>query len=416
MIEKLSPRNLRVIVAVFEEGSIARAAQRLLRAPSAIARSVHEVESVLCARLFGRVATGMMPTPAGDAAYQRGKHIEAEFGAAQRMLLDHGVPKSASLFSILISGRQMATLIKLRELGHMPSVAQALGVSQPAISIALRQVERSLDLQLFKRTPRGMHVTEVGEQLIFRLRRVMSEVHRLQADVSQLEGAATGRVTISVLPLSKTWLIPKAVAHLVSHHPKVQVSVVDAPFEALFAGLQAGEIDFLYTSIGPEFRHRDLHVQPASRERVVVVARKGHPLARKKRLDARDLARFPWVLRDPSAPSRQLLNEVFRQLGLVSPHIAVQAGDVGLLRGLLLQSDMLTAVSPRHLHHELHSGDLTILDINLPNSEREVGFVLRKDIRPSALCLLLMQEIRTALASGLPQQAPVAASAAASST
>ena len=135
---------------------------------------------------------------------------------------------------------------------------------------------------------------------------------------------------------------------------------------------------------------------PVSRH--CTMARAGHPLARKAKLQPRDLARFPWVLRDPSAPSRKLLDQVFRRLGLESAHVAVQAGDLGLLRGLLMQSDMLTAVSPQHLLHELQAGTLAALRIALPGSMREVGFVLRKDAQPSAPCVLLMDEIRLAAA------------------
>ena len=70
-----------------------------------------------------------------------------------------------------------------------------------------------------------------------------------------------------------------------------------------------------------------------------------------------------------------------------------------MLRGLLLQSDMLTAVSPQHLLHELQAGTLAALPIALPGSVREVGFVLRQDAQPSAPCALLMDEIRAAAAA-----------------
>lgn len=78
------------------------------------------------------------------------------------------------------------------------------------------------------------------------------------------------------------------------------------------------------------------------------------------------------------------------------PHVAVQAGDLGVLRGLLLGADFVSAVSPQHLHYELLSGELVALPMTLPWSQREIGFVLRHDAQPSALCHLLMEEIRAA--------------------
>ena len=60
-----------------------------------------------------------------------------------------------------------------------------------------------------------------------------------------------------------------------------------------------------------------------------------------------------------------------------------------------MHSDMLSAVSPQHQLYEVQSGEIKVLDIDLKYSEREVGFVLRRDAQPSALCLLLMDEVRT---------------------
>lgn len=397
MIEKLSPRNLRVLVAISQGGSVASASRMLLRAPSAITRSVQELELALSTPLFERLPGGMRPTPAGEAAYRRAKLIEGEFLSAQKMLSEHGAARQAPLFAMMTTVRQMAVLVKLSELGHMPSVAEALGVSQPAISSALREIERTLQVTLFERGPKRMSTTPMGDLLVFRLRRVLSELENLRADVGSLLGAISGRVTISVLPSSRTSLMPQAIANFVGRHPGVQVSVLDAPFDVLFAGLQSGEIDFIYTGIGADYRHRDLRVDPVSRERLIVVARTGHPLGRKVRVSARDLARFPWVLRDPAAPSRKLLEKVFRRIGVESLNVAVQTGDLGLLRGLLMQSDMLTAVSPQHLLHELRTGTLAELPFELPGSVREVGFVLRKDAHPSVPCLHLMEDIRVAV-------------------
>lgn len=394
MIDKLSPRNLRVLIAVYEASSVAGAAQVLLRAPSAVSRSVQELEWALGTPLFERVTAGMLPTPAAEVAYRRAKRMEGEFLAAHRDLGDLGVARHAPLFAMMMSARQIEMLLKLAELGRMPLVADALGMSQPAISSALREMEQSLQVPLFERGLRRMVPTPAGALLVFRLRRVRSEIEHLRADVGSALGSVRGRVTLSMLPSSRTALMPQAIAHFVGRHPEVQVTVVDAPFDVLFAGLQSGEIDVIYTGIGPEYRRRELRVEPVSRDALVLVARAGHPLLRRAKLNARDLAQYPWVLRDPSAPSRQLLDQVFARIGLESPRVAVQAGDLGLLRGLLMQSDLLTAVSPEHLLHELQAGTLVVLDMDLPGSEREVGFVLRKDAQPSTPCRLLMDDIR----------------------
>src|SRR5690606_306018 len=100
MKEITSPRNLRVFLAVYEAQSGARAAERLLRAPSAITRVIHAIESHLQLRLFDRLPTGMRPTSAGQRVYQRAKAIEQELLQARKELLDHGAARNAPLFSM----------------------------------------------------------------------------------------------------------------------------------------------------------------------------------------------------------------------------------------------------------------------------------------------------------------------------
>ena len=400
MSEKSNLRYLRALVAVVEAHSIAKAAERLLRAPSAVARSLRELEEELQTHLFERGPQGMTANALGQAVYGRAKRIEHELTQARSELVPMGAPGTAHVFAMMAGVRQLQILAKLRELGHMPSVAESVGVSQPAVSAALQAMESSLSLPLFRRSPRGMSVTEAGELLLFRVRRVLTELRHLEADILRLRGVVAGRVTLAARPSSRTLLLPQAIARLVTRHPQVQVSVVDAPFEILFSDVQSGEIDVILTGISPEYRHKDFRIEVIGHDHLEVVVRAGHPLTARRDLAVHHLLDYPWVLRDHSAPSRQLINQGFERMGAPAPHVAVQAGDLGVLRGLLLRADFVSAVSPQHLHYELASGSLVRLPLPLGWSEREIGFVLRRDAQPSALCHLLMDEVRAVAREG----------------
>lgn len=396
MSEKVNLRHLVALAAVVEDGSVTQASARLRRAPSAIARSVREVEAALGVALFERRANGMFANAFGDQAYLRARRIAAELEQARNAMLGYGVNAMAPIFSMRIGARHLQVLAKLRELGHMPSVAKSLGITQPAVSATLLQIEASLEIALFRRLAAGMAVTEAGELLLFRVRRVLSELRHLEADIAQMRGEAAGRVAFAALPSSRTLLLPEAMARLTAAYPHIQISVVDAPFEILFADLHSGEIDFILTGIGPEYMHADFRVEVIGRDGLAVVVRAGHPLARRSHVTLSDLVAFPWVLRDRGAPSRELLNSVFAQMGVDAPHVAVQAGDLGILRGLLVNSDMVSAVSPQHLSYEIEAGAIRVLDIDLRLSERDIGIVQHRDSRPSVLCGLLIEEIRRA--------------------
>lgn len=396
MHERNVMRHLRALIAVFEEGSIAKGAQRLLRTPSAVASSIRQLETHFRADLFDRQATGVTPTDFGRTAYRRARRIASEFRTAQIELAPYEVRSNAPLFSMVTGERQLTILVRLREMKHMPSVANVLGLTQPAVSAVLRQAENTLKLPLFRRTAKGMIVTEPGDLLIFRLRRVLAELRHLEADVAQLRGEMAGRIQFAALPSLRTRVLPQAIAALNSKHPNVQVSMIDAPFEILFAGVHSGEIDFILTGLNADYHHRDFDIRVIGQDRLVVVARAGHPLSGQSNIDVRALLEYPWILRDRGAPTRELLNNIFRRLRLAPPRVAVQAGDLGLLRGLLQESDAISAVSPQYLADEIASGSVKVLDIELPGTERDIGFILRRDAQPSVLCEKLMQHIEVA--------------------
>ncbi|RII83606.1 hypothetical protein CJO09_08470 [Neopusillimonas maritima] len=396
MHEKNCMRHLRALIAVVEEGSIAQAADRLLRTPAAVGNAILLLERRFRAPLFERQATGMAPTHFGQTAYKRARRVAAELDFARVELAPYAVSTNAPIFSMVVGERQLHALVKLREMKHMPSVAAVVGLTQPAVSALLRDAENTLRLSLFRRTAKGMIVTEAGELLIFRLRRVLAELRHLEADIAQLRGEIAGKIQFAALPSLRTRVLPKAISTLSSRHPDVQVSMVDAPFEVLFAGVQSGEIDFILTGLSADYFHRDFRIRVIGRDRLVVVARADHPLTHHDFIDPATLLHYPWVLRDRGAPTRELLNDVFRRLKLESPRVVAQAGDLGLLRGLLYSSDAISAVSPEYLAYEIASGSVKVLNVDLPGTEREIGFILRRDAQPSALCEKLMQHIETA--------------------
>jgi LysR family transcriptional regulator of gallate degradation len=393
MADRNNLRHLRSLLAVSESGSVAKASDRVLRASSAVARSIRELEASLGVPLFDRQAGGMQLTAFGELAYRRAKRIEAELATARTELAGHGASATAPVFGMLVGERHLTTLVRLREIGHMPSVAAAMGMSQPAVSSILRQVETSVRVTLFHRSSRRMAVTEAGELLLFRIRRALSELRYLEADIALQRGHMAGQVRFAALPSARTLLLPRAIGALIDRHPSVQLAMVDAPFEVLFAGVQSGEIDFILTGISPEYTHRDLRVQVIAREGLCVVVRAGHPLAKQASIELADLVRYPWLLRDPAAPTREVLTNMFRRMGVHQPQVAVESGDLALLRGVLMHSDAVSAVPPQQLSYEIASGQLKVLDVRLPDVEREVGFVLRKDARPSSLCEALMKQI-----------------------
>ncbi len=152
--------QLRAFVAVAETGSVTKAGKLLFRAQSAITRSVHELERELEVDLFERRAKGMLPTDYGAALLKRARRAANELALARRDFSQraganaHG--RSAPVFSMQVHEQRLQAFVALAQTHHMPTVARQLGISQPAVSASIRDLESSLGVALFERTARGM--------------------------------------------------------------------------------------------------------------------------------------------------------------------------------------------------------------------------------------------------------------------
>ena len=139
---------------------------------------------------------------------------------------------------------------------------------------------------------------------------------------------------------------------------------------------------------------KELEQAPLFEDRLSVIARADHPLTRVKRIDFDTLRSATWVLSRHGSPSRELFESFFSDARQPPPVPAVETGDLAVLRGLLLESDMLTAISAHQLRYEIRDGSLVALDFPLERTRRQIGLSQRLGALPSPGAQALMAEIR----------------------
>ena len=125
-----------------------------------------------------------------------------------------------------------------------------------------------------------------------------------------------------------------------------------------------------------------------------LVARAGHPLADRESLSETDLAGARWVLPERGTPTREALEAALERRGFASPRIRVETTDLTITRGLLIESDMLTAASPHLFRQEIEARQLGLLRFALPETRSAVGILQRNGGSLSLPARLLMDSIR----------------------
>jgi LysR family transcriptional regulator of gallate degradation len=403
-------RHLRALTAVADAGSIAGAADGLYRVPSAITRSISELERALGRRLFERRSRGMALNDYGRLVQVRACRIEGEFDEARNQLAARGgvsaPTKIRSVFASILNGRRLAVMASLVEKRNMLSVGREFGITQPAISAALRDLETGLGVALFDRTARGLFPTPAGEIVVFHFKRVLAELRHIEPDLAASEGTLQGTIQVGALPLGRTQILPLAIASLLARHPQLQVATVESPYDLLVASLKSGDIDFILGALRDPTEATDLLQEALFEDCISVIARAGHPLASRRRIDFEALRRATWVLSRHGSPSRELLGRVFLESNQAPPVPAVETGDLAVLRGLLLESDMLTAISAHQLRYEIRDASLVVLNFPLDPTRRKIGLTHRPGAFPPPGARALIEEIRRVVAQSPDFRAP----------
>jgi LysR family transcriptional regulator of gallate degradation len=402
----VSLRHLRAFIAVAELGSVTRAAEALYRAQSAVTRSVHQLELALGVDLFERKASGMLCTAFGNSVLFRARRVMDEFSLGCDEVAGGAASAQRGRVPLaMLNERRLLSFVGLADSGHMPTVAKALGISQPAVSSSINDLESGLGMALFERSSKGMMPTAAGELLAFRIKRALAELRHIEADLAALRGSTEGRVVIGALPLGRTAILPRAMCAVLARHPRLRFCTVEGPFDKLAAQLRAGDIDFVLGALRPADYASDLTGEPLLTDPMALVVRSGHPLAQRRGLGLEDLLTAQWVLSNHATPARALFERAFVSQGLAPPPEAVETSDLAILRGMLMHSDAVTAISAQQLRYEIDAGLLTALDVALPHASRVIGITQRADSHASPGALALMAAIRSYAAAGEEGQA-----------
>ncbi|WEK41690.1 MAG: LysR family transcriptional regulator [Candidatus Sphingomonas colombiensis] len=376
----LNLRHLRALPLIAERGSMSAAAEAIGLSQPALAQGLAKLEERFGALLFERFPDGMRATPAGARVIPRVHAAHDRLARAMRPL-GRGGRRAFERPENLLTATQVRALLNLAEAGSFVGAARATGLSQPALHRAVRELEGLCDTPLAERQGRGVALTTHGRRLARQFRLVAAD---LQAALEEAQAGATGsHLAIGAMPLCRAVLLPTAVATFARAQPASHIDIVEGSYAELSELLRDGRIDLMIGALRdpcpPDFTQRALFV-----DRLMIAARAGHPLAGEHDVPASDLCRFPWIVGRAGSPLRHHWERLFEGTGLPYPPAPVECGSVMAIRGILLDSDFLTLVSPDQIALELRAGLLARVPAALPSTERIIGVTTRADWQPTA--------------------------------
>jgi DNA-binding transcriptional LysR family regulator len=267
--------------------------------------------------------------------------------------------------------------MELRQLRHFQEIvraasfgraADALNITQPALSKSIRNLEHSLGCQLLERHPSGVTPTEYGRVFLNYAALVTSELDRAVAELDALRGRGRGVVRVGAGATMLRYLLPQAVKRFMAQAADgASVSFRQGLKEELLAALRRGEIDVMVGSLSATRIDEDLHHEVVIADRIQVVADRAHPLASARAIALHQLAAAQWVLPEGREPERDRLAAAFRAAGHAgAPRVAVRTGSSPFMAELLKGSDYLSYLPVALIRLDPDFAHLAALDVAEP--------------------------------------------------
>jgi len=280
--------------------------------------------------------------------------------------------------------RHIQLVAAVDEARSIHKAAARLRMTQPATTKLLAELEHLLDVRLFERSTRGIIPTPHGESLARHARSVLGMLDHAREEMTALKAGATGKLAIGMLLVAAPLLLPRALLAFKRRNPRVTVQLQEGNLGTLLPRLSRGELDLVVGRLTSDFATAGLRFTHCYDEPMVVVARRGHPLQRRRNLALADLARESWVLPPPDAAFRQRIDAAFRRGGVEPPTELVESTSYLSNTTLLEESDMLGVMPQNVARHYARADTLAVLRVPLPLPSGPVGVITRTDHPPNA--------------------------------
>ena len=258
-----------------------------------------------------------------------------------------------------LSLRQLTVFLEAARQMSFARAAENLHLTQPAISMQIRQLESVVGLPLFERVGKRLALTEAGTLFRHHAARVIGELQDAEQTLRALRGLQSGQATVGLVSTAK-YFAPKLLAQFAAIHPLVDIQFLVGNRETLINALRDNEIDFAVMGRPPD--KLDAHAEPIAENPHRLVAHKSHRLLRERRFDFHELRNETFLMREPGSGTRLVMEAVFKQ-HLFAPQRIVTIGSNETVKQAVMAGMGVSLLSLHTLELELRTKEIGLLDV-----------------------------------------------------
>jgi len=258
-----------------------------------------------------------------------------------------------------ITLRQLQVFEASARLGGYTRAAESLHMTQPAVSMQIRQLEEQAGMPLFDQIGKKIHLTDAGHALYRHAQNILSRVREAQVELEEMRGVRRGQLNITIASTAN-YFAPKLLAAFCQRHPEVKVSLDVSNREHILQLLNESDKDLAIMGRPPEAS--DLVAHPFMENPLVVIAAPNHPLARQRAIPLARLVDETFISRETGSGTRIAAERFFDDAGIPLA-VAMEMSSNEAIKQAVQAGLGLGVVSIHTLEMELALKRLTVLDV-----------------------------------------------------
>lgn len=278
---------------------------------------------------------------------------------------------------MIMADRRLQVFHTVARLLSFTKAAEALHMTQPAVTFQIRQLEEYFNTRLFDRTHNRITLTEVGERVYEYAERIFEQYAQMENTVKEMTGEINGVLMLGASTTIAEYLLPVLLGDFKNKYPDVRIRLKVSNTDEIVSMVESNIIDL--GVVEAPVNNKNLAVELCRMDQLVAIVPPGHPLANGETVSVQELVTYPYISREEGSGTREVITEYFNQAGLsfYDLNVVMELGSPEAIKGAVTSGMGVSILSRAAIQKDLQLGLLKDVRLN-PPLERPFSFVHQK--------------------------------------
>ncbi len=254
----------------------------------------------------------------------------------------------------------LKTFVTLVEVNNFTKASEILHISQPSVSLHIKNLEQEFHTTLFIRSPKSVQITPTGEILYKRAKQIIAIAEAAQEDILAYHHSIQGTLIIGASFTIGENILPSILSKLQQQFPQLELQVIIGNTEEIIQFTKLLQVDI--GLIEGQAHDHELIIQPFMQDELFIVSASNHPLVEQPSITISQLQRQKWVAREAGSGTRNYLDHLFRTNGLQVHSLLTISSNQGVKESVI-EGLGLSLLSGSVIERDIRNGDIAILPL-----------------------------------------------------